>query len=295
MQRPTCVDIRVRSIADAQVIFYAVSQRILSIVSRRLDSEERRRIRSGSVYVWEERGPDAEATGLGIERWTDGIRWGPSRVRDEFLFYNEKESDMDLDVLGHAFNVQLQGGSFYGRPRERLVKQTYSVFVETPRGRRKWHLIAYFTQESIDSLYTIEDFPELASLRVPPGRFRSARSAKGRPRESEHGVDRHKRASPSPRHAAVYTPYSYTPPHPENNDMRADISPPPSPMDPPPWPDQECLQTRRARSSSQSHSQLFTCNPEGIQILAPLAFLENTHIPKRHPIDDRALRSFTVN
>ena len=64
MQRPTCTDIRIRSVADALVIFYAVSKGILPIVSRRLDSEERRCIRSGSVYVWEERGPDAEATGV---------------------------------------------------------------------------------------------------------------------------------------------------------------------------------------------------------------------------------------
>ena len=64
MQRPTCTDIRVRSVSDALVIFYAVSKGALPIVSRRLDSEERRCIRSGSVYVWEERGPDAEATGV---------------------------------------------------------------------------------------------------------------------------------------------------------------------------------------------------------------------------------------
>jgi hypothetical protein len=64
MQRPTCTDIRVRSVSDALVIFYAVSKGVLPIVSRRLDSEERRCLRSGSVYVWEERGPDAEATGV---------------------------------------------------------------------------------------------------------------------------------------------------------------------------------------------------------------------------------------
>ena len=64
MQHPTCTDLRVKSISDAQVIFYAVSKGVLPIVSRRLDSEERRCIRSGSVYVWEERGPDAEATGV---------------------------------------------------------------------------------------------------------------------------------------------------------------------------------------------------------------------------------------
>ncbi len=29
----------------------------------------------------------------GIERWTDGLKWGPSRVRDDFLFYQEKDSN----------------------------------------------------------------------------------------------------------------------------------------------------------------------------------------------------------
>jgi hypothetical protein len=93
--------LRVRSPLDAQIIFHAVSLGILPMVSRRLDTEERRDIHSGCVFVWEERGANAEATGvrsscrlgreqleltrfaqLGIERWTDGIRWGPSRVRD---------------------------------------------------------------------------------------------------------------------------------------------------------------------------------------------------------------------
>lgn len=50
-------------------------------------------------------------------------------------------------------------------------------------------------------------------------------------------------------------------------------------------------------TSPKSEAQirtLFNYTPEGTQILAPLAFLENTHIPKRHPVDDRALRSFSV-
>lgn len=29
----------------------------------------------------------------GIERWTDGLKWGPSRVRDDFLYYQEKDAD----------------------------------------------------------------------------------------------------------------------------------------------------------------------------------------------------------
>ena len=52
------------------------------MVTRRLDAEERLALRSGCVYAWEERGPHSEITGLGIERFTEGRRWSPSRVRD---------------------------------------------------------------------------------------------------------------------------------------------------------------------------------------------------------------------
>lgn len=64
VQRPTCSQLRVRSPADAQVIFHAVRLQLLPMVTRRLDTEERRAIKSGSVFVWEERGPNSEATGV---------------------------------------------------------------------------------------------------------------------------------------------------------------------------------------------------------------------------------------
>ncbi|KAI0049962.1 hypothetical protein FA95DRAFT_1581455 [Auriscalpium vulgare] len=277
MQRATCTDIRIRSVADAQVVFFAVSKGILPIVSRRLDSEERRSIRSGSVYVWEERGPDAEATGLGIERWTDGIRWGPSRVKDEFLFYNERELDMELDVIGHPFSLHLPPGSYYGRPRERLVKQTYSVFIDTPRGRRKWHLIAYFTQETIDSLFAVDDFPALASLHVPPGRFRSARGPKNPRAQREPPPPPLPPTEPTTVTVVAVRPHPLL--HPAPMPMPASESPP---MHPGPSP-------------TPSAGARFARTPDGAQVLAPLAWLETTPVPRRHPIDDRVLRSFTVS
>lgn len=36
------------------------------MVTRRLDTEERRAVRPGNVYVWEERGRHTEATGVSI-------------------------------------------------------------------------------------------------------------------------------------------------------------------------------------------------------------------------------------
>ncbi|KAJ2930288.1 hypothetical protein H1R20_g6838, partial [Candolleomyces eurysporus] len=174
MQRATCTGIRIRSPSDARTVFHAVVLDILPMVTRRLDTEERSLIQPGAVYVWEERGPHAELTGVGIERWTDGIRWGPSRVREGFLFYHEKSQ--------HSYSDHLYGEkSSKHNPRTVLIKQTYTVFVDTPRGQRKWHLIAYFTEESLERLRSIDDIPQLANLRVPPGKYKSARSAKGRP------------------------------------------------------------------------------------------------------------------
>ena len=82
MQRSTLTNVRIRSTRDAHIIFHAVSLNILPIITRRLDADERAALRSGCVYAWEERGPHTEVTGLGIERFTEGRRWGPSRVRD---------------------------------------------------------------------------------------------------------------------------------------------------------------------------------------------------------------------
>ena len=69
LQRPTLESTRIRSPRDALVVFHGVALNVLPLITRRLDIEERRAITSGNVYVWEERGVNAEAVGLGMERW----------------------------------------------------------------------------------------------------------------------------------------------------------------------------------------------------------------------------------
>lgn len=81
-QQPTCTNLRIRSVTDAHMIFYAVREGRLRMVTRRLDADERAALCSGCVYAWEERGPNTEITGIGIERFTEGRRWSASRVRD---------------------------------------------------------------------------------------------------------------------------------------------------------------------------------------------------------------------
>lgn len=72
MQQPTIQNVRIRSTRDAHQIFLGVARNALPLITRRLDSEERRAIIPGNVYVWEERSSDSkggEATSLGMERW----------------------------------------------------------------------------------------------------------------------------------------------------------------------------------------------------------------------------------
>ena len=41
-------------------------------------------------------------------------------------------------------------------------------------------IVAYFTQDTLDYLGIVDDFPALSSLEVPPGLYKSARSSKTR-------------------------------------------------------------------------------------------------------------------
>lgn len=79
-QRPTCTGLRVRSTRDANVLFHAVTCGIVPMVNRRLDAADRAAMRPGCV--WEERSPASDATGTGMERFTEGRHWHPSRMRD---------------------------------------------------------------------------------------------------------------------------------------------------------------------------------------------------------------------
>jgi len=186
------------------------------MVTRRLDADERSALGSGSVYAWEERGPHSEITGLGIERFTEGRRWSPSRVRDEFLFYYEK-----FVPLPETSSLSEKMSSRVWDP---LVKQTYSVWVETERGRRKWHLTAYFTQATVDRLGTVDDIPGVRELIVPNGIFKSTRSSKNRNKSDEPGrpVDKPKLPSAATR---TYAPFPSPALYPTSNPSQPNIAP----------------------------------------------------------------------
>lgn len=67
---------------DIIMLIDLCQQNILARVTRRLTDPERKKIKNGSVFVYEE----AESK---IRRWTDGQIWSPSRCSGIFLTYNE--------------------------------------------------------------------------------------------------------------------------------------------------------------------------------------------------------------
>ncbi|KAJ7049719.1 Gti1/Pac2 family-domain-containing protein [Mycena amicta] len=301
MQSPTCTNLRIRSPADVRVVFHAVLLDILPMVTRRLDSEERGLIVPGSIYVWEERGATAELTGVGIERWTDGIRWGPSRVREGFLFYHEKPT------THYVFPGGLYPSHRQHASHELLIKQTYTAFVDTPRGQRKWHLIAYFTEESVDRLHCIDNYPALATLKVPHGKYKSARSVKGRPDHifnPDDGTDGEFPSSANLQYV-LYEPGSVGSFSPSRSSRST-----PSPRYPPrsltwngaPTPGDPGMGGRywqshsdpgsHTRNRSLPESRMSSVSPPNDGVLAPLEYLQAVTPPRRHPIDETALKLF---
>ncbi|KZT29166.1 hypothetical protein NEOLEDRAFT_1175469 [Neolentinus lepideus HHB14362 ss-1] len=267
MQSPTCTGIRIRSTHDANVLFHAVALNILPMVVRRLDSDARMALCSGCAYVWEERCHGLpEGSEPGIERFTDGRSWGPSRARDDFLFYYEKPSPSKSLAVGTSKALK----------RQTMIKQTYSVYVNTPTGLRKWHLNAYYTQETVDQLITVDDIPSIKNLVVPESYYICARASRSRdvaaktnqylsmgydtPIQSAQGRFFAFSASPSPR----------------PSDSDTDATCVGSPVSP--------AVTKDAVGPKCS----FSPDPSRIQ-LVPLEYLQSI-ARHRDPVDDEALR-----
>ena len=69
-QQPTLQNARIRTAQDALQVFFAVARNVLTLLTRRLDADERKAIRSGNVYIWEDRSAStADNGGLSMERW----------------------------------------------------------------------------------------------------------------------------------------------------------------------------------------------------------------------------------
>ncbi|KAH9921620.1 uncharacterized protein B0H18DRAFT_1187227 [Fomitopsis serialis] len=193
--------LHLRDARDAHVIFEAVRLNILPLITRRLTATERDQLSSGNVFVWEEaehkqgalpRPPslNGSSTGCplgGLERWTDGRRWSQSRMRGDYLFYEEKiETTPEEKAAKAARRARRTLDPFSYQPAptrqdrpskpDGLTKQTYSTHVYThPSEPRKWHIVAYFCGDDYQRLPVVEHYDYLRKIRIPEGVFSSPR------------------------------------------------------------------------------------------------------------------------
>ncbi|KAF9052995.1 Gti1/Pac2 family-domain-containing protein [Panaeolus papilionaceus] len=191
MQHATHQRLHVRDAQDAHALFEAVRQGFLPHITRRLNEIERATlVRSGAIFVWFESDDDS-----GLKRWTDGRVWGQSRMREPYLFYDEK---MPYDAAQAASEANraptyrfVEGVSRPGPSSSAishqdrtanhhpgLVKQAYSAWVNLhPQTKpQKWHLTAYFTYADLPHLPTIDHDPLLRKIIVPSGIYRSGKT-----------------------------------------------------------------------------------------------------------------------
>ncbi|KEY68029.1 hypothetical protein S7711_08387 [Stachybotrys chartarum IBT 7711] len=140
----------VRTPGDAIKLFEACRLGLLPRVQRRLSEKERQSIRSGSVFVWDER----EA---GMRRWTDGKSWSASRVSGSFLTYREMEGKRGggfgtgkrgagkTPDSGRASDEDQDDGEpeGYRYKADGLMKQSFSITTSTGQ---HLHLISYYSR-----------------------------------------------------------------------------------------------------------------------------------------------------
>lgn len=174
----------VRTPADAIILFEACRLGLLPRVQRRLSEKERQSIKSGSVFVWDER----EA---GMRRWTDGKSWSASRVSGSFLTYREMEgkrgggafapplaasragktpdstrgSDSDLEMAGGD-----DGHDGYRYKPDGLMKQSFSI---TTSSGNHLHLISYYARShpNAGGLNNPTSDPQLRHIRPQKGMY----------------------------------------------------------------------------------------------------------------------------
>lgn len=165
----------VRTPADAIILFEACRLGLLPRVQRRLSEKERQNIKSGSVFVWDER----EA---GMRRWTDGKSWSASRVSGSFLTYREMEGKRGggnvfapptMSRGGKSPNLDGSdsdgmdgdGPDGYRYKPDGLMKQSFSITTAT---HQKLHLISYYARSHPSSQNLIQPSHDNALKHIRP-------------------------------------------------------------------------------------------------------------------------------
>lgn len=143
----------VASLVDAAIVIEGSMQGFLPRVAHRPpECWHADLARSGHIFVFEEKESD-------IKRWTDGVKWSPSRLHEGFMLYRELDRHAAQNRR-HVLPVntrardQIAGHGLYGSlidsyhfRNEGLMKKTISV----RQGESCWRLISYYQVENVTS------------------------------------------------------------------------------------------------------------------------------------------------
>ncbi|KAI9311965.1 Gti1/Pac2 family-domain-containing protein [Dichotomocladium elegans] len=162
----------IKSPHDALIILEACRRGQLNRVQRRLSTKERTKIKSGSVFAWDE----GEA---GMRRWTDGRTWSPSRVLGSFLTYRELDMKHRHSPAATKHNQQQHRQPYKSNSNtsaacayktDGLIKQSFSICTAT---HQKLHLISYYSKADVQSgrLRTPSADPALKHISIPKGLY----------------------------------------------------------------------------------------------------------------------------
>lgn len=178
--------LHLRDAHDAHIVLEAVRLNVLPLIKRRLVMGEREQLQAGNVFVWEEAEDSDEG---GLLRWTDGRRWSQSRMRGDYLFYEEKvettQEEKDAKAARRARRASDPTAAIPPPTRRKdrpakpngLTKQTYSAVMQLPGETKpkKWHVVAYFSGTDYTRLPTVESYDYLRRIRVPEGLYFSSK------------------------------------------------------------------------------------------------------------------------
>ncbi|EJU05544.1 hypothetical protein DACRYDRAFT_92816 [Dacryopinax primogenitus] len=171
---PSISRMAVSSQHDALVVFEAARRGLIPVMRHRLTENEKDiHIVPGTVYVWEEANASDRSSRC-LRRWTDGVKWSQSRMREPFLFYEEVPPFERTEA-------DRRNKTRHPSRRDRIIKPdglkklTFTALVrlspDDPMDRwAKWHLVCYMTQND-RTVPAVSEHPELSQVEVPDGVF----------------------------------------------------------------------------------------------------------------------------
>ncbi|KAJ3318619.1 hypothetical protein HDV06_007144 [Boothiomyces sp. JEL0866] len=115
--QPTIIG-TIQTVHDIILVLEGVYRNVLPLITKRI---EKALVDSGHVYVYK--------SNSGIIRWTDGLKWSPSRISSIYLIYKHQESNL----------------------RKKTVSISYKQI--------KWHIVIYFDDKLFQAPSDLFQFP----------------------------------------------------------------------------------------------------------------------------------------